>query len=542
MYFQRVFLILSFFLCSFFLWKAWNKDKNILVPHYIVKENSPTNHISKFIHNSQKNNIFIKTDVFNIVIDKNNGYIKSVKLLKYRDEEDPSRYLNLLRTESNYIFQMKTGFTEIKDLNNLHQDINGIYHTKKKFYQLLPFHNKLIVPMTFISQDGKKFIKKFIFHRGRYDVQIKYHIYNNTNKNFKVRIFGECIQTVNPFFIDNYNLSANKYRGISYSSDNDKYVRLQLDDISQNKESLYKKINIGWIAMVQKYFTAVLVPNTDVKPNTIYTKKINKDIVVAGYHNSPVYLYPHSFKEFDAKLWIGPKNQNEMAALAPNLNFTVEYGFLWFLSKPLLNCLSIFHSIFGNWGFSIIFLTLIMRLCMLPLTKAQFLSMAKLKSLKPEIDYLKNKYKNDPARISSEIILLYKRKKINPLSGLLPVIIQMPIFLSFYYTLTNSIELKYSPFIFWIQDLSSYDPFYILPILMGCSMFIGQKINSSHTFNNDISENIQEKIMFLTPFLFTIFFLWFPSGLVLYYLVSNIFNLIQQRLITINLKKQQQKD
>ncbi|CAL4317711.1 Membrane protein insertase YidC [Buchnera aphidicola (Chaitophorus sp. 3695)] len=541
MYFQRIFFILSFVLCSFFLWKAWEKDRNIFTQSNVIKENSLINKFKTRLHVLKDSDVCIQTDVFNIIIDKNSGYIKSAKLLKYRDEKDSSQYLNLLRTDANYIFQMKTGFTEINNVNKLTHNINGIYNTKKKIYQLLPLHNKLIVPMTFITKNGIKFVKKIIFHRGRYDIQIKYHVYNNTKKNFKVRIFGECIQTVNPFFIDNDNLNINQYRGISYSSDNDKYIRFELNDISNNKESLYKRIHTGWVAMVQKYFASVWIPNIDFQPNTIYTKKINQNTVAVGYHNSSICLPPHSFKEFHSKLWIGPKNQIEMAALAPNLNFTVEYGFLWFLSQPLLNCLNMFHSILGNWGFSIILLTIIMRLVMYPLTKSQFYSMARLKSLKPDIDYLKNKYKNDPKRMSAEIILLYKRKKINPLSGLLPVILQMPIFLSFYYTLTNSIELKYSPFIFWIKDLSSYDPFYVLPVLMGLSMFIGQKMNTSNTFNNDISENVQEKMMLLTPFFFTIFFLWFPSGLVLYYLVSNIFNLIQQRLIHINLNKNKKK-
>lgn len=538
MYFQRIFLILSFLICSFFLWKVWGKDKNILFQHHIIKENSLINTQKIKSYDCQDNNIFIKTDVFNIIIDKYNGDIKSVKLLKYRDEETSTQYLNLLKTDKNYIFQVKTGFTEINDLNKSYKFINGIYHTKKEKYHLLPLHNKLIVPMTFISNNGVKFIKKFIFHRGRYDIQVKYDVYNYTNKNIKVRIFGECIQTVDPFLtIDNDSVNINKYRGISYSSDNDKYIRLQLDDVSCSKKSLYKKIHIGWIGMVQKYFATALIPDIELKKNTIYTKKIDQDTVIAGYHNSFARIFPYSFREFNAKLWIGPKNQNEMAALSPNLNCTVEYGFFWFLSQPLFNFLNFLHSILGNWGFSIIILTIIMRSLMLPLTRSQFISMAKLKSLKPDIDYLKNKYKNDPKKMSSEIILLYKRKKINPLSGLFPVIIQMPIFLSFYYTLTNSIELKYSPFIFWIKDLSSYDPFYVLPILMGLSIFIGQKLNSSHTFNNDISENIQEKIVILTPFLITIFFLWFPSGLVLYYLVSNLFNLIQQRLINISLNK-----
>ncbi|MCW5197408.1 membrane protein insertase YidC [Buchnera aphidicola] len=538
MYFQRIFFVLSFLLCSFFLWKAWEKDKNMFSQYNLMKENSLIN-ISKKVqlNNLKDNDVTVKTDVLNIVIDKYHGCIKSAKLLKYRNEENSSQFLDLLKTNTNYIFQMKTGFTEVNDLCKSYHNIDGNYYTKKKFYQLLPLHNKLVIPMTFITKNGIKFVKKFIFNRGRYDVQIKYYVYNNTNKDFKFRIFGECIQTINQFIQDNNNLNLNQYKGVSYSSDHDKYVRFQLNEISNNKETLYQRTHIGWIAMVQKYFASVWIPNFDLKSNIIYTKKINNNTIVAGYHNSSISLAPHSFEKFFSKLWIGPKNQNEMAALAPNLNFTIEYGFLWFLSQPLFHCLNVFHSILGNWGFSIIFLTIMMRLLMFPLTKSQFLSMAKLKSLKPDIDYLKNKYKNDPKRMSTEIILLYKKKKINPLSGLLPVIIQMPIFLSFYYTLTNSIELKYSPFIFWIKDLSSYDPFYVLPILMGLSMFIGQKINSSQTFNNDISENIQEKIMILTPFLFTIFFLWFPSGLVLYYLVSNIFNLIQQRLVNINLKK-----
>ncbi|MDE5285315.1 MAG: membrane protein insertase YidC, partial [Buchnera aphidicola] len=266
--------------------------------------------------------------------------------------------------------------------------------------------------------------------------------------------------------------------------------------------------------------------------NTIYTSNENHEIAIIGYQ-SPIFNVPsHSHFVIKSKLWIGPEIQKDMAAVAPNLDLTVDYGWLWFLSQPLFQLLSFLNKIIGNWGFSIIAITFLMRAVMYPLTKMQYVSMAKMRILQPEIDKIKMNFSHDKQRMGQEMMLLYQKEKINPLSGFLPILIQMPIFLSLYYMLIGSVELRHAPFILWIYDLSGPDPYYILPIIMGFTMFIIQNMSS-----NTVLDPTQKKIMHVMPIIFTGFFLWFPSGLVLYYIISNLVSIIQQKFVIFQLDK-----
>ncbi len=241
---------------------------------------------------------------------------------------------------------------------------------------------------------------------------------------------------------------------------------------------------------------------------------------------------PGQSKEIKATLWVGPKLQNEMAATAKNLNLTVDYGWLWFIASPLRKLLSFIHSIVGNWGIAIIVLTFIVRGAMYPLTKAQYTSMAKMRMLQPKIQAMRERLGDDRQRMSQEMMELYKKEKVNPLGGCLPILLQMPIFIALYWALMESVELRHAPFFGWIHDLSAQDPYYVLPILMGITMFFIQKMSPS-----TVTDPMQQKIMTFMPVMFTFFFLFFPSGLVLYWLVSNIVTLIQQTIIFRQLEK-----
>ncbi|WII23698.1 membrane protein insertase YidC [Buchnera aphidicola] len=236
-------------------------------------------------------------------------------------------------------------------------------------------------------------------------------------------------------------------------------------------------------------------------------------------------------KNFFLDSLVDTKVQKEELSVVNNNKSTVNYGFFWFLSQPLFILLKFFYRIIGNWGFSIILLTILIRLLMYPLTKSQYLSMIHLKSLQPKLDFLKEKYKNNTTKMSEKVVKLYQKNNLSPFSGFFSLIIQMPIFLAFYYTLTNTSELKNAPFIFWIHDLSNYDPFYILPVIMGVTMLITQKISSQKSLQEILSGSMQEKLMMLLPIFFIVFFLWFPSGLVLYYIVSNVFSIVQQKYV-----------
>lgn len=221
-----------------------------------------------------------------------------------------------------------------------------------------------------------------------------------------------------------------------------------------------------------------------------------------------------------------------MAAVAPHLDLTVDYGWLWFISQPLFKLLKFLHGFIGNWGFSIIAITFIVRGVMYPLTKAQYTSMAKMRLLQPKLQAMRERIGDDKQRMSQEMMALYKSEKVNPLGGCFPLLIQMPIFLALYYMLMGSVELRHAPFALWIHDLSAQDPYYILPILMGVTMFFIQKMSPT-----TVTDPMQQKIMTYMPVIFTVFFLWFPSGLVMYYIVSNLVTILQQQLIYRGLEK-----
>ena len=236
--------------------------------------------------------------------------------------------------------------------------------------------------------------------------------------------------------------------------------------------------------------------------------------------------------EVNATFYSGPKVQSELKDLAVGLNQTVDYGWLWFISQPLFKLLKFIHSYLGNWGFSIIAITFIVRGIMYPLTKAQYTSMAKMRMLQPKLQAMRERIGDDKQRMSQEMMALYKAEKVNPLGGCFPLLIQMPIFLALYYMLMGSVELRHAPFILWIHDLSAQDPYYILPVLMGVTMFFIQKMSPT-----TVTDPMQQKIMTFMPVIFTVFFLWFPSGLVAYYIVSNLVTIIQQQLIYRGLEK-----
>ncbi len=284
--------------------------------------------------------------------------------------------------------------------------------------------------------------------------------------------------------------------------------------------------------MIQHYFVSAWIGDTETK-NIVYTNasRDGKDAII-GIQTENTTIAPNSSKEFNAKLWLGPKIADDLEAVAPNLDLTVDYGWLWFISIPLFKILQFIHSVIGNWGFSIIVLTLIVRTVMFPLTKAQYTSMAKMRLLTPKMKELREKYGEDRQKLGQETMRLYKTEKVNPMGGCLPLLIQMPIFIALYWTLMESTELRQSSFILWITDLSVYDPFFVLPVLYGVSMFFLQKMSPT-----PINDPIQRKVFMAMPFVFTFMFCTFPAGLTLYWLVSNCFTIFQQTVIFRSLEK-----
>lgn len=524
---QRNFFIFSFLFVSFLLWHVWQNQSSLN-----EKKNDKSNLIFDLVDKKEnKKQIVIKNDVVSLTINMYGGDIQEAHLLKYKDKLYSSQPFKLLATESDFIYQAQSGLIGKDGPDSTKNKSRPLYSSKGSVFELTSQQKELRVPIKWTDKNGIVYIKNFILKPGQYDIGIQYNIDNKSEKTIELNMFGQLKQTANlPKKRDVYsgNFALQTYRGAAYSSVDNKYEKYKFDTIS-NHENLHIITDDGWIAMLQQYFAVAWIPKHEGQ-NTIYTSSINDDIVAIGYTSPLFKIAPYSKCIIKSKLWIGPEIQKEMALIAPHLDLTVDYGWLWFLSQPLFKLLSILYNIVGNWGFAIILITFIMKAVTYPLTKLQYTSMSKMRVLQPKINEIKKNFENDKHRMSKEIMSLYKKKKINPLGGFLPIFIQMPIFLSLYYMLIGSVELRHAPFLLWINDLSSQDPYYFLPIIMGITMFFIQKTSS-----NNISDPLQRKIMNFIPMIFTIFFLWFPSGLVLYYIISNLVTIMQQKLIFSNL-------
>ncbi|MCX8958431.1 membrane protein insertase YidC [Erwinia psidii] len=533
---QRNLFLIAFLFVSFMLWQAWQTDHAPQPLQTQTTQNTTAagdNANQGVPASGQGKTITVKTDVLSLQINTRGGDIEQAQLLTYPDKLGSDRPFQLLENTPGFLYQAQSGLTGRNGPDNPANGTRPLFTTAQDNFVLAEGQSELRIPMTYTAENGVTWTKTFVLKRGEYAIGVDYQINNTTAQPLEVAMFGQLKQTIDlPKHRDtgSNNFALHTFRGAAYSSGETNYEKYKFDKISGN-ENLNVSTNNGWVAMLQQYFATAWVPHTT-GSNTLYTANLGNGIAAIGYKSAPVTVAAGSQQNLAATLWVGPEIQDKMAAIAPHLDLTVDYGWLWFISQPLFKLLKFIHSFIGNWGFSIIIITFIVRGIMYPLTKAQYTSMAKMRMLQPKIQAMRERLGEDKQRMSQEMMALYKAEKVNPLGGCLPLVIQMPIFLALYYMLMGSVELRHAPFALWIHDLSAQDPYYILPILMGVTMFFIQKMSPT-----TVTDPMQQKIMTFMPVIFTVFFLWFPSGLVLYYIVSNLVTIIQQQLIYRGLEK-----
>ncbi|HKS33652.1 MAG TPA: membrane protein insertase YidC [Enterobacteriaceae bacterium] len=533
---QRNLLIIALLFVSFMIWQAWEQDKNPQ-PQQQTTQTTTTAAGSAADQgvpaSGQGKLITVKTDVLELTINTRGGDVEQAHLLGYPKELGSNEPFQLLETSAQFIYQAQSGLTGRDGPDNPANGERPLYNVDSDTFVLADGQKELAIPMTWTDEKGNTFTKTFTLKRGEYAVNVGYNVQNASEKPLEISTFGQLKQSIKlPAHLDtgSSNFALHTFRGAAFSTADTKYEKYKFDTIAEN-EQLNVNSNGGWVAMLQQYFATAWVPNND-GSNNFFTTKIGNDIAAIGYKSQPVVVQPGQTAALNSTLWVGPEIQDKMAAVAPHLDLTVDYGWLWFISQPLFKLLKFIHSFLGNWGFSIIVITFIVRGIMYPLTKAQYTSMAKMRMLQPKIQAMRERLGDDKQRQSQEMMALYKAEKVNPLGGCFPLLIQMPIFLALYYMLMGSVELRHAPFALWIHDLSAQDPYYILPILMGVTMFFIQKMSPT-----TVTDPMQQKIMTFMPVIFTVFFLWFPSGLVLYYIVSNLVTILQQQLIYRGLEK-----
>ncbi|EOC1568304.1 membrane protein insertase YidC [Cronobacter dublinensis] len=535
---QRNLFVIALLFVSFMIWQTWEQDK---APKPQVQQTTQTTTTAAGSAASQGvpasgqgKLITVKTDVLSLTINTRGGDIEQALLLAYPKELGSSEPFQLLETTPNFVYQAQSGLTGRNGPDNPNNNKGRpLYNVDSDTYVLADGQNELLIPMTFTDEAGNTFTKTFALKRGQYAVYVGYNVKNAGTQPLEVATFGQLKQTIDlPSHRDtgSNNFALHTFRGAAYSTPDEKYEKYKFDTIADD-ENLNVSAKGGWVAMLQQYFATAWVPANN-GTNNFYTANLGNGVAAIGYKSAPVQVQPGQTAALASTLWVGPEIQDKMAAVAPHLDLTVDYGWLWFISQPLFKLLKWIHSFLGNWGFSIIAITFIVRGVMYPLTKAQYTSMAKMRLLQPKIQAMRERLGDDKQRMSQEMMALYKAEKVNPLGGCFPLLIQMPIFLALYYMLMGSVELRHAPFALWIHDLSAQDPYYILPILMGATMFFIQKMSPT-----TVTDPMQQKIMTFMPIIFTVFFLWFPSGLVLYYIVSNLVTILQQQLIYRGLEK-----
>ncbi|KHT41005.1 MULTISPECIES: membrane protein insertase YidC [Pectobacterium] len=532
---QRNLLLIALLFVTFMLWQAWETDKNPPATTQAIQQ--ATNAVTGDATNQgvpasgQGKLITVKTDVLSLTINTRGGDIEQAHLLAYPDTLGSDKPFHLLETTSEFVYQAQSGLTGKNGPDNPANGPRPLFTTTQDSFELADGQSELRIPMTYTAADSVTYTKTFVLKRGDYALNVDYSVNNTSAQPLELTLFGQLKQSIElPKHRDtgSSNFALHTYRGAAFSSSEDKYKKYSFSDMDEN---LNITTNGGWVAMLQQYFATAWIPTT-AGANTFYTSKLGNGQAAIGFKSAPVVVAAGSQQDLKTTLWVGPEIQDKMAAVAPHLDLTVDYGWLWFISQPLFKLLKFLHSFIGNWGFSIIAITFIVRGIMYPLTKAQYTSMAKMRLLQPKLQAMRERIGDDKQRMSQEMMALYKSEKVNPLGGCFPLLIQMPIFLALYYMLMGSVELRHAPFALWIHDLSAQDPYYILPILMGVTMFFIQKMSPT-----TVTDPMQQKIMTYMPVIFTVFFLWFPSGLVMYYIVSNLVTILQQQLIYRGLEK-----
>ena len=374
----------------------------------------------------------------------------------------------------------------------------------------------------YTTDSGVAITKRYHLARNSYQIDVSYLIDNRSESPWQGNFTGKIVRDQAPDPTSQASMGIRAYLGMVISTPEDPYEKYDFEDLSEKRVN--QSVTNGWLAFLQHYFLTAWVPERDQKAQFQTTRR--GDLHVMGFVYPATTVAPGETAEVGATAYVGPKIIDRLEALAPNLDRTVDFGWLFFISLPLFYILEWFYGLVGNWGVAIILLTVLVKAVFFHLSATSYRSMAKMRAVAPQLTRLKELYGDDRQRMSQEMMALYKREKINPLGGCLPILVQMPVFISLYWVLFESVQLRHAPFMLWIQDLSQMDPYFILPILMGASMFIQMSLNPTPP------DPMQAKIMKLMPLIFTVFFLWFPAGLVLYWLVNNILSISQQWYIT----------
>jgi YidC/Oxa1 family membrane protein insertase len=464
--------------------------------------------------------------VLELKIDLLGGTLTSALLLDYPiDVDEPQEKVNLLQPYGEHLFIAQSGLLSHQPAPNH----TTLYQSRQMEYELAQGAEELRVPLTWTAENGVKVTKTFVFKRGRYDIEVRHQLQNNTTESWAGSRYDQLqrsapeVSKARGFT----NPSAYSFKGIGFYSPADKFEKVDFDEAGE--EPFNKTFSGGWLAMVQHYFFAAWIPPA--QEQAVYsTQEIQSNgwpRYIARDVSPLMSAGPGENIDFSSRLYLGPKLQEHLEEVAPGLQHTVNYGIFTVFSKPLFWLLAKIHTFVGNWGWAIVLLTVLVKLAFFKLTETQYKSMARMRKLQPRIEQLKERYGDDKQRMSQAMMELYKKEKANPLAGCLPMLVQIPVFIALYWVLLESVELRQAPFILWITNLSARDPFFVLPLLNAGFMMATQRLTPMAGM-----DPLQRKMMSLMPVVFSVMFAFFPAGLVLYWATNAGLSLAQQVYIT----------
>ncbi len=530
----RFVLIVILSMISLMLWEAWQADygpkPEVPAQTAIDANGNPINSGTEnnqdtaelpFSESVADNIITVRTDVYQLEIDTQGGTLRNLDLLDYTVVKGEEEKIRLFDSSTEKLFLGQSGLLTSGKSTKL-PNHNTELSSAKANYQLNDGEDTLIVPLTWSDGSGINYTKTYTFKRGSYVIALDQKIDNQSANDWTGRQYTQLLRV--PHNDGTGNTFIRTYSGAVVYTEEDKYQKIDFEDMAE--EDLKTKSIGGWSAMIQHYFATAWVPPV-LDEEHYFTKELSNQRFVIGSYSEPTTVAVNSSAVLSSQLFTGPKIQPMMEAVAPGLELTVDYSWLTIIGKPIYALLNWIHdNVVNNWGFAIMGVTLCIKALFFPLSAASYKSMAKMRKLQPRLAQLKESYGDDRQRFNEEMMGLYRKEKVNPMGGCLPIMVQIPVFISLYWVLIETVELRQAPFLLWVQDLAAKDPYFVLPVIMGITMFLQQRLNPAPV------DPLQAKIMRMFPIVFTVFFLFFPAGLVLYWVTNNTLSIIQQWYIT----------
>ena len=562
---QRAFLWMIFLLALFMLWDAWqvrNGNPSFFgTPEPVKQEQVVENEIpsgdtqtvaqadsqtvASDVNVTIAQPVVVTTDLFKITFDAKGASVVRAELLKERQTPDwTTRGLPGLILGSSEEEQKDVGNVVLFDTSAQHVYkaetglIGGNFPNHRTPFRLVSNNLTLqdgqeSLQVQFAATQGNvELVKTYVFHRGHYGIDVKHEVRNKGNVAISPLVYMQLTRDDSKVATD--SSFYNTFTGPAAYTDSEKFQKIDFESIADKDTDLPSQSNEGWIAMLQHYFLTAWVPQQD-SSRELYTRQLDKHLFSIGSIVTVGEVAPGADKVVDSTLYVGPQDQRRLEYIAPNLDLVVDYGWLTFLAKPIYWLLAFLQGLVGNWGWAIVLLTVLVKAILYPISAAGYKSMARMRDVAPRMKAIQEKYANDKQALNQAMMELYRREKINPAGGCLPIMLQIPVFLALYWVLLATVELRGAPWLLWVNDLASPDPYLILPLLMVATMIIQMKISPRPT------DPTQAKVMMIMPVVFGVMFFFFASGLVLYWLTNNVLSIWQQWYVNKQIEEERRK-